>query len=553
MAKMYPYPVEQFNNPLEGNLYRKFEKQLDESYTVFYNRTWSRVKPNGNPDPECDFIIAQEGAGIILIELKGGRWERENGGWIVNKKRVPQKDNPIYQLLGNKNALIELLRSTSKWSKTWFPVTHALIFPDTVFPQGMYREGLPPILTYEDINYIPEWVASAMRDCVQINYPSRLSSEMMEYLKEILLRDYSMFLNDVLNINEKELLILTEQQLQLDRSLQRLRQITIQGCAGSGKTLFAIRQAKRLARTPNINNILFTCFNLELGGWLQKQTYDIRNRCRTIPFLSFCEKQLIHYGSLSGKEEKTREYYDELPYLLNEIIDLYDIKFDAIIVDEGQSFQNDWWIVLHQMLREPEISRFFIFYDDLQRIYDEIKNKVPGEDSAFDLTVNIRNTAKIHQQAVKFLPQDRLPDSNNITGEDVRLYYYANESEMKGHLRHSLDDLIRDGRVSSKDIVILSAKSSSSCLSDGEKIGPYTLRNIEINEPSAIRFTTIQRFRGMERRVVIMTELDSDIGNIEQLNYLGCSRTKSLLVLLVSKTIEPNLLNRITEGCVEKN
>lgn len=317
----------------------------------------------------------------------------------------------------------------------------------------------------------------------------------------------------------------------------------------------ALRQAKRLSQTPTVRSILFTCFNMELGNWLQEQTFSIRHRCTTKPFLVFCEELLIKHDVLTGNESKDQKFYDELPLKMLEIIDLHNIRFDAIIVDEGQSFNTDWWVVIDQMLSDKDKSYRYIFYDDLQRIYEEKENRVPGEEESIDLTVNIRNTANIHHKAIKFLPKNRpLPKCNSVQGEEPWFSIYDDERTMKYNLQNMLTALIRDGRVSSKDIVVLRGKKKTSRLIDGEKLGPYVLTSLE-NEtnPAAIRFTTIQSFRGMERRVVILTELDDEVKSIEQLNYLGASRAKTMLAYLVSDKISPHVLTALEEGCQVRN
>ena len=463
---MYPHPIAEFTNPVERDLYLKFEKDLDQSYTVFYGRSWSQTRADKNPYPEIDFLICQEGAGMLLLEVKGGRWERKNGSWWANNHQVSHSDDPEKQLLGNKSALIAFLRSTPNWQNTFFPIDIILALPQTMLPEEGKIPGLLPIMDSRYLPYIPEWIKAAMFNCTA-HYPySHVTNEMLNHTKNMLMKDYMMNLKDILEINEQQLVILTDQQLQMDRNLEKKKQITIQGCAGSGKTLFAIKQAKRLATTPNINRILLTCFNWELGEWLKEQTKGIQQRCITMPFRAFCEDQLIKHHKIGGTETKTKEYLESLPYKLFEIIDEDFEKFDAIIVDEGQSFEDDWWVVLKSMLKDEKSSRFYIFFDDLQRIYNETKNHVPGEDEAFELTVNIRNTAKIHNQAVKFLPKEKLPDSNNVAGEDVGFMMYHTEKDMKDGMRKTLDTLIRDGRISSKDIIILSAKSMNSCLRD---------------------------------------------------------------------------------------
>ena len=89
---------------------------------------------------------------------------------------------------------------------------------------------------------------------------------------------------------------------------------------------------------------------------------------------------------------------------------------------------------------------------------------------------------------------------------------------------------------------------------DGERLGPYTLSAFENEtDPASIRFTTIQSFRGMERKVVILTELDEEIKNLEQLNYLGASRAKTMLIYLISNKIDPVMLDAFKEDCLIRN
>jgi hypothetical protein len=555
MAKMLPYPIEKFRDPTEERMYHLLEQELNEEYTVLYSRTWSQVSNGNNPDPECDFIIMKPGSGIIVLEVKGGRWERKRGLWHCYGEPVAIEDDPFAQAKSNRSALTDLLKKPGKWSHQWFPISYALAFPDTKFSDQFDTTGLPPILTNDELDYVNDWVARAMQECLQQNYPSVLSYEMFDYTVRTLMKDYVMSLHDIFDITERELITLTNQQLELDQKLQRMKKLTIQGCAGSGKTLMALRQARRLAQTPSVRNILFTCFNMELGNWLYNQTHSIRQRCTTKPFLMFCEDLLREHGILTGKEVKDNEYYDELPLLMLEIIDTHHIKFNAIIVDEGQSFNTDWWVVIDQMLADKEKSYRYIFYDELQRIYDESDNKVPGEDEAINLDVNIRNTANIHRKAIKFLPKDSpLPKCNSVKGEIPWFSVYEDEGTMKYYLQKMLIALIRDGRVSAKDIVVLRGKKKKSRFIDGEKLGSFILTALENEEnPAAVRFTTIQSFRGMERRVVILTEFDDEVKNIEQLNYLGASRAKTMLAYLVSDKVAPELLTSLQEGCQLRN
>jgi hypothetical protein len=548
MAKMYPYPVDVFNCPSEELMYKKL-MELGPEYTVLYSRRWKNVVKGENPEPECDFIITKNDGGIIDLEVKGGRWEKRDGNWFVYGEPVAADDNPFLQGLKNKVYLLALLKNTPRWKTVWFPVDYAVALPDTVSNHQVH-EGDVEILAMENMDYIQESVESLMQSCIQRNYPSKCSQQMIDYLVETLLRDYVVYLNDILVSDEKRLLVLTQKQMELDRNLQNLKRLTIQGCAGSGKTLMAIKQVKRLAKQPGIESILFTCFNLELGEWLKQNTQDIAHKCTTIPILELFKQKAIEYGRLTGIETEDSQYYIDLVDKFLDVIAEVSIKYDAIVVDEGQSFKNDWWSILELMLSDKEKGYFYVFFDDLQRIYAEKVNIVPGEEQAIDLLVNLRNTARIHRQATKFLPKDRLPDCNNIEGECVWLSFYDSENQMKKILRRYLEKLIIKGRVSSKDIIILTPKGADKTkLKTDETFGGVRLSYFESDQPEKVRFTSIPKYRGMERQVVILVEIDENIHDIEKNIYLGASRAKTKLIMLVSDKLNGDMKKILSEGC----
>lgn len=553
MAKLYPYPVHSFTTPSEKLVWDLMHKRLGDDYVVFYGARWTRIKNGDIPNIECDFIVAKKDAGIAVIEVKGGVWERVDGYWNTNGKRVAESDSPFIQAIRNKSALIDLLKAPEGWKKSWIPIIHAVALPQSPHFDQSELSGLPSILFEADVPYFEEWIEDVMQDCKRQSYPGVLSPRLLQHLTETLMRDYTVSLDAILKTTEKSLQVLTQQQLELDRSLSRHIHLVIQGCAGSGKTLMAIKQVRRLVQKHEAKRILFTCYNYELSFWLQEQTKDIRQYCTTIAFQEFCEEKALEANLITGKEARNKVYYNSLPYMLPNAADELNLKFDAIVVDEGQSFHNDWWIVLKHLLASEQDSHFYVFYDELQRIYNEKEYKIPDEDRAIDLTVNVRNTARIHRQSIKFLPPDKLPDCNSIEGEPVQVYMYNDANEMKFHLGNVLEQLVVKGRISAKDIIILTANGDVTDLKNGEKYGALTLSNLETANMGEVRYTSIQGFRGMERSVVILTEFEKSEKSKELLNYLGCSRAKSLLILFLYRGTDTEFLGKITEGCEIKN
>ena len=551
MAKMMPYAIDNFKTESEKRVYEMLRSRLSDEYTVFYGRMWTMREYNGMRDVEVDFIITKPNSGILVLEVKGGTWERKGGQWTCYGNLVSEKDDPFYQGRVNKASLVDLLRGQVGWRDTYFPVIYAVMLPDTEFREGTNLSGLPPLIQFKDLPYLDIRVEELMHECLHINYPAKTDLRMIDHLTQTLMRDYVVRVGEILRMDEERLLLFTEQQLQLDKQLRNFKRLTIQGCAGSGKTLMAIRQVRNLASKPGIRSILLTCFNRELGQWLAEQTKDLGDKCTTMPVLDLFATKAMEAGIIDHIDEKDTKVYEELPALFLEANDLLGLHFDAIVVDEGQSFKQDWWDVLLGLLSDKDQSNLAIFYDDLQRIYQEVDYPIPGENSAVELTYNLRNTAAIHRHATKHLPKEKLPDCNPVSGEPVWVHTYADTRGLVNALRKTLRLLVTEGGVSIKDIILLTPKRSNSALQPEMKIGNYVISKYETDNPAALRMTTIQSFRGMERKVVILAELDARVDALETLNYLGASRARTKLVLLVNNDLPEDKRDVLLRGCID--
>jgi hypothetical protein len=73
--------------------------------------------------------------------------------------------------------------------------------------------------------------------------------------------------------------------------------------------------------------------------------------------------------STPDRVERSRDYYDQaLPSLLVEGADRLNWRVDAIIVDEGQDFDEVWDLSLHYLLHDPEEGIMYVFFDDNQNL-----------------------------------------------------------------------------------------------------------------------------------------------------------------------------------------
>jgi len=548
--RILPDPPPKFKEPSEGLILSLLAEQLGDEYVVLCARRWNAQGEGRNPDVECDFIVAKPGGAILVLEVKGGVWERRDGRWYANKNLVKENEDPFYQAMANKHALLALLKRSANWATTFFPMWHAVALPDTPLHEGGGLQDLPPVLSQTELRYVREWMDSEMASCVSATGKA-CTPPMVDHLIQCLVRDHCVRLKDIFKTDEDKLIVLTQQQLELDRSLTRKRRLTVQGCAGSGKTLMAVRQARRLAALPDVNQVLLTCYNLELGGWLAAMTDDIRSSCTVKPFLALCEEHTLSSGMPLPDSSNLVEYYRKLPDAMQNALAVSPLRFDAIVVDEGQAFKADYWALLELMLSDPQDSYMYIFFDDFQRVFDEEHNRVPGEDDPFLLTKNIRNTAAIHRQAIVSLPPEAVADPNHVGGQPVEIGRYKDERELVRQLKRILHRMIVEGGVSAKDIVILTGRSAEKSilphLAGSGALTPRRLTPVEVDDPGAIRYTSVHKYRGLERQVVILCELREE--DALSVNYLGSSRARAKLFVLLPEGLPIAIHSLLAQRC----
>jgi len=74
----------------------------------------------------------------------------------------------------------------------------------------------------------------------------------------------------------EQLCLLTDEQYRVVESLESKEYLRakVRGCSGSGKTLCAIKIARRFAKRKK--KVLLLCYNPALKDWLRRETADYR-------------------------------------------------------------------------------------------------------------------------------------------------------------------------------------------------------------------------------------------------------------------------------------
>ena len=558
MAKLYPerLPESILSDPKRNAEKKVFEalSGLGSSFVVFYSVAWQARKDGWTRDGEADFVIAHPDYGVLVLEVKGGgvAYDATMGQWTTTDRYGESfAIDPVEQARKSHYTLLDKLKDLSEWdSNRFLTIGHAVCFPDVVVENRLLKLDLPRdiVVDHNDLKNIEETISKIFEHWAEKSRRAPLGRDRLPIVESLLARSFKMTtpLGVELDTEDKKLIELTEQQFKLLSMLGSRRRALIAGCAGSGKTMLAVEKARQLNEQGF--HVLLTCFNSALAEDLAKRLPDVT----VLHFHGLCREVAKDTGFAIQSIKNEQEYYDVvLPEMLMKAVDETGPLFDAIIVDEGQDFKETYWIALASLLKEKE-GIFYVFYDDNQNLYGGAASlKGIVDEEPFLLPENCRNTKSIHNVVNSFYSGSTRIICNGPVGRVPELHSYRDSAEMVKGIQSILYKLINEEHIPAEDIVILTPHAQErSALKPATKLGNFSMTPNLPKRRNEIQATTIHRFKGLERKVVILAEIDGDfMYNPEILMYVGSSRARTHLLFFIEQNAPAEIKSQIEAAC----
>jgi hypothetical protein len=545
MARMIPFPMLPTDSTAERRLYEGFMTQLGGEYVVYHSVDWvlAGERPGDPPElGEADFVIAHPVHGVLVIEAKGGElsYDPATRRWSQSGRsgRHFLDEDPFHQALDELHSLVEILKGQPGWN-LWRPsYGHAIAVPDSRFTKDAHP-GAPARLAidHDDTDRLDRRVPEIMRSWRRAG--RRFGAEGMEALERALGFRVEMRVPLRLQFQEEDRRIfeLTDEQAYVLAFVKKRRRATVIGPAGSGKTVLATALAKALA-TGGVSTLL-TCFNWRLGAHLRDSLAGVAH-LEVMHFHELCR----HLGKTAGldipppppEEAPDPAYYEEvLPAVLGRATEALGPRYDAVLVDEAQDFRASWWPLLLALHRDSDHGYLFLFADSSQNIYGGSVPR-PPDAAEVPLPSNLRNTQPINEFVSVFHEGEIAPVGRGPQGRPVEVLAYEDPEDLARLLPVVLKNLQAED-VSLDDVVVLTpvAGSKSALRAMGEVDG---FRFAEEPEPGTVLIGTIQGFKGLERPVVVLAELDErSQDRLAQLLYVGGSRARNHLIVLATEPV----------------
>ncbi len=556
MARLIPKIAPQdISNVGERDVAMALVVQLPDDVVIYHSYPWLKSDRNDYSrkvtlwEGEADFVIVHPKAGILILEVKGGdiHYDHGNRGWYRQEtsQQVQIKD-PFEQARRNTHALEKEIRKASFPGKERIPCPYGYA---VIFPHCDFKGPAPPgadtsmIFSGPDLERLGQRITKLLGLWKHGTNPVSLSKEEMTGIQLGLSPAFQLLPVLFRQVKEQEdrILRLTDDQVRLLQFLGAHKRAAIKGVAGSGKTILATAQAQRFAREGL--KTLFVCYNRSLAEWLESNLPDEFRDLIVIDTFHglcarFCRKARIPFAP--NWNDGGEFWQSKATDLLLSALDNVGDRFDAIVVDEGQDFEADWWIALEMLNSGGDKGPFYIFFDPAQNLFVDQELSIPDVGIPFDLPTNCRNTKEIAITCGKIRDVEIpvRPDAPSGIPTEVQLIPKADARANK--VRQIVERWVGTGKLKAGQIAVLSPfDKQKSCLNEHTMLGriPICTNPSEWRANKGILFSTIRSFKGLEADAIIVIDVPNPetdkYFSVADL-YVGCSRAKHLLSVITT-------------------
>ncbi len=417
MARIFPSNLSnyEFKEPGEERVFSILKNLSDDC------RVWYEVVL-GARSRKPDFMVLDPKRGIIILEVKDwgkstivGASPTEIKIMVSGGKTIKVK-NPIRKCkvyLEEASEMLELEPSlVGKHDKLLFPIQYFVVFPNLTEEEfvelGLNKENLEldrdHIIFHKEVRNQTIFINRLYFNSQELKTP--LTAEMQLAIRRCLREENTIdapggregLLPGIkpegkIELADKlgaDVFAIDVEQEELAKDLGSGPRL-MRGIAGTGKTLIMLMRAKLLvsnAESQNTNiRILVLCWNVSLANYM-RQAFDGINipfsskahndiyRSTGIPILHFMEyaRQLVRRHREVGYFPRSSDddFEEVVSQRLSSLIPSDFERYDVIIVDEAQDFQDEWLQFLFQKMlkgEDPKQKNLLIAADDAQRVF----------------------------------------------------------------------------------------------------------------------------------------------------------------------------------------
>ena len=494
---------------------------LPDEYTILHSVAWQGRWGRRFLDGEADFLVAHP-RGVLVIEVKGGGIHVENGRWKSRDRNgyVHDVKNPFEQATTSSAILHKWLKERTGLD---ISTCHAVAFPDIGdSPELGPAASRELILARERLGVIEDAVKRVFsRGRRDFRLPPSKVKEIATMLAPTV--TVRRKLSDEAREAQSELITLTDEQKDFFNAARRNVRLAVFGGAGTGKTVLACEKARQLKAEGN--RVLLTCYNRPLAEALNADASLQGIEVKNFHWLCLDMASEANLDTPKDEDKDSAFWEKEAPLLLMQAAERCGVSFDAVVIDEGQDFGEDWMEALESICSHGKDSPFVVFFDSHQNLW----NRSWSPDASyfqFELTKNCRNTLPIAERVASVVAAPVL--HKGAGGPAPKWTEWIAPGDLEKRIQGILIELLQEGFSLTDIVVLCESRDALERLRALENIGAQPAREGK----TSVYCETIARFKGLEALAVVLVLNPKPFRAPDNNAYVGFSRAVSYLRIL---------------------
>ena len=487
-------------------------------------------------DHEADIVAIIGGAGVVVIEVKGGSVGVVDGQWRQSGNDTRTFD-PVDQARRTKYAIRKYVESDPRWSSSsrrrirW---AHSVALPNTDLHDDFSMPDCPRWAVHGKGDIAD--LASRLHDVVVMQETNNVPPcpGDVDLIVEILHGRHLPVLDISADAQARaaEVDRLTLEQATLLQVTRLLNRVEVRGGAGSGKTILALTQARQLSRGHGghkAQRVALICYSLGLAAYFNRvvATWD-RKHCPA--FVGTFHALGRSWGAPDGSRDDSDFWEIELPAMMKELAaGLADgQKFDSVIVDEAQDFADSWWAPVMGALKDQETGGLFVYSDENQHIFQRFGGP-PVPLVPLILDHNLRNTKQIGEAFNPLAPMRMHLKGGD--GPEVEFVRCAAEDAVE-IADEQVDRLLEAGWKSHEVMLLNTGKRHPVQIERGSESDPAGYWRSFWDEDDVF-YGHVLGCKGLERQAVVLCiNEDKATDRSRERLYVGLSRATDQLIVV---------------------
>lgn len=393
-----------------------FDENLSEDWEIYIQPHLNGLRP--------DFVLLNPNIGIAVFEVKDWNLnampyrvkEIDNKSpelWATSKDGIDfkVKDNPIEKIALYKESIanlycpqIDILNSENR-ANYYNLITAGVIMTSTT--TKIAKDLFSPFLRKKHFlgslqPYYPVVGFDAIDDnSLEIVFPASvlkddttaklMTPEIAKSLRSWLVEpDFAATQRQPLELDKKQRVLVTTRTGSGNRR--------IKGSAGSGKSLVIAARAAQLSSEDK--EVLVVTYNITLWHYLRDiavrypvENKRIKDNITWLHFHEWCKLVICKQAGLNDEYKALWQGDPDISKVLEiDIVNLVNTaietggdsiqKYDAILIDEGQDYNIDWWNALRRVLQPG--GEMVLAVDETQDIYERAIHWTRGNNAGFN-------------------------------------------------------------------------------------------------------------------------------------------------------------------------